>query len=60
VVELPSKKQKDFNPNCMATIGIVAGSGRTEKPFYKAGRKFFLMRQEARAGIMSGSSMNAV
>ncbi len=61
VVELPSKKQKDFNPNCMATIGIVAGSGRTEKPFYKAGRKFFLMKTRGKSWHhVRAASMNAV
>jgi large subunit ribosomal protein L2 len=28
----------------MATIGVVAASGRMEKPFLKAGEKFHLMK----------------
>jgi large subunit ribosomal protein L2 len=28
----------------MATIGVVSGAGRTEKPFLKAGEKFHLMK----------------
>ncbi|MHA1230025.1 MAG: 50S ribosomal protein L2 [Candidatus Helarchaeota archaeon] len=40
LVRLPSKKQKLFDPKCRATIGIVAGGGRPEKPFLKAGKKY--------------------
>jgi large subunit ribosomal protein L2 len=60
-VELPSKKKKDFSPSCLATIGIVAGGGRTEKPFYKAGRHFFLMRSRGKSyPHVRAASMNAV
>ena len=37
IVQLPSKKQRLFHPTCRAIIGTVAGSGRVEKPFLKAG-----------------------
>jgi len=40
VIMLPSKKTKEFHPECRATIGLVAGSGRPEKPFFKAGNLF--------------------
>ena len=40
IVKLPSGKTKQYNPACRASIGIVAGGGRTEKPFVKAGNKF--------------------
>jgi len=61
VVELPSKKKKEFHPNCRATIGNVAGSGRVEKPFFKAGRKFYAMRAKNKLWpIVSGGAMNAV
>ena len=40
-VILPSKVERLFNINCRATIGVVAGSGRTEKPFLKAGVKYY-------------------
>ena len=36
VVELPSSKRRTFLPECRAAIGVVAGAGRTEKPFLKA------------------------
>ena len=42
-VMLPSKKEKLFNENCRATVGIVAGSGRLEKPWVKAGKKVHAM-----------------
>jgi len=61
IVQLPSKKQKEFNPNCRATIGIVAGSGRKEKPFLKAGKKFYAMKAKNKLWpSISGTSQNAV
>ncbi|RLJ03409.1 MAG: 50S ribosomal protein L2 [Candidatus Aenigmatarchaeota archaeon] len=58
-VLLPSKKVKRFHPNCRATIGIVGGSGRTSKPFVKAGNKYKAMRARGRLyPIVSGVSMN--
>ena len=60
-VELPSQKHKDFTPECRATIGIVSGGGRPEKPFLKAGNKFFAMKAKNKVWpITSGMSMNAV
>ncbi|MGD8566333.1 MAG: 50S ribosomal protein L2 [Candidatus Bathyarchaeota archaeon] len=44
MIRLPSGKTKFLNDQCRATIGIVAGGGRTEKPFLKAGTKFHLMK----------------
>jgi large subunit ribosomal protein L2 len=61
LVELPSKKQREFNSNCRASIGIVAGSGRKEKPLLKAGKMFY--KRKARNRLyprVSGTSMNAV
>ncbi len=56
-----SKKQKEFNPNCRAIIGIVAGAGRLEKPIVKAGKKHYMMRARNRFWPnVSGVSMNAV
>lgn len=43
-VKLPSKRSLYLNDRCMAMIGLIAGGGRTEKPFLKAGAKRFLMR----------------
>ena len=61
MVLLPSSKRKVFRPECRATIGVVAGSGRLEKPFLKAGTRYH--RMEARNKLypsVSGTSMNAV
>jgi len=46
-VRMPSGKTKWFNARCRATIGIVAGGGRVEKPFVKAGNKSHKMRNTA-------------
>jgi len=43
-VLLPSKKEKLIDENSRATIGIVAGGGRTEKPWVKAGKKWHEMK----------------
>lgn len=61
VVELPSSKRKTFLPECRASIGVVAGSGRTEKPFLKAGTKFYKMKAKNKLWpIVSGTSMNSL
>ncbi|WP_410766906.1 50S ribosomal protein L2 [Haloferax sp. DFSO60] len=61
VVKLPSGEVKRLNPTCRATIGVVAGGGRTEKPFVKAGKKYHKMKAR---GIkwprVRGVAMNAV
>lgn len=58
---LPSKKQKTLNANCRATIGIIAGSGKKEKPFLKAGKKMHAMRAKNKLyPRTSGVAMNAV
>lgn len=44
IIRLPSGKSKYIDDHCRATIGVVSGAGRTEKPFLKAGPKFHLMK----------------
>jgi large subunit ribosomal protein L2 len=44
IVKLPSKRTRYFNDLCKATIGVVSGAGRTEKPFLKAGTKYHLLK----------------
>jgi large subunit ribosomal protein L2 len=44
IIKLPSGKAKYIDDSCRATIGIVSGAGRTEKPFLKSGPKFHLMK----------------
>ncbi len=44
IVKLPSGKTKYLNDHCRATVGVVSGAGRTEKPFLKSGAKFHWMK----------------
>ncbi len=44
IIKLPSRKTKYVSDNCRATVGVVSGAGRTEKPFLKAGNMFHLMK----------------
>ncbi len=61
IILLPSKKRKSFSLNCRAAIGTIAGSGRKEKPFLKAGKKYHLMRSKNKLyPRTSASAMNAV
>jgi large subunit ribosomal protein L2 len=61
MVLLPSKKEVPFSPNCRATIGVIAGGGRSEKPFVKAGKRHYLMRARGKLyPLTSGVAMNAV
>ncbi len=60
-VKLPSKKEKSFLPSCRAAIGVIAGSGRVDKPILKAGVAY--MKNRARNKLypkVCGISMNAV
>ena len=41
---LPSKQKKVLSSGCLATVGVASGSGRTEKPFMKAGTKYHAMK----------------
>jgi large subunit ribosomal protein L2 len=60
-VILPSKKEKKFPSGCRANIGVIAGAGRKEKPFIKAGKKYFAKRARNKMWpSVSGSSMNSV
>ncbi len=44
MVKLPSRKTKYLSDYCRATVGIVSGAGRTDKPMLKAGSKFHWMK----------------
>ena len=58
--QMPSGELKQFNPRSRATIGIVAGGGRIEKPFLKAGAKLHNLRAKGRKyPRVSGNHMNA-
>jgi|TARA_Y100000780_G_scaffold163046_1_gene147897 large subunit ribosomal protein L2 len=60
-VRLPSGKHKDLPSKCRATIGVLSGHGRTEKPLMKAGAAHY--RAKARGKpypTVSGVAMNPV
>jgi large subunit ribosomal protein L2 len=59
-LKLPSGKTVYLDDRCKATVGVIAGSGRLEKPLLKAGKNFHKMR--ARSGTwprVRGQAMNA-
>ena len=47
-VKFPSGKFLTINEKCRAMIGIIAGSGRKEKPFLKAGNKHKYMKSHGK------------
>ncbi|MBD3313490.1 50S ribosomal protein L2, partial [Candidatus Woesearchaeota archaeon] len=60
-IELPSKRQRTFSPECRACVGVVAGGGRLDKPILKAGTKHFKMKAKNKLWPkVSGAAQNAV
>ena len=61
VILLPSKEEKIFPNSARATIGRVAGAGRKDKPFIKAGRVWLLMKAKGKHyPLTSPIKMNSV
>lgn len=61
VIRLPSKKTRDLNLECRASVGIPAGDGFKEKPWVKAGKKWIAMHRKGKLyPRTSGVAMNAV
>lgn len=61
VVQMPSGALKEFNPNCRAAIGIIAGNGRADKPFAKSGKRCHALSSKAKMHFhVKGVAMNAV
>jgi len=59
IVRMPSGTFKTLHPEGRATIGIVAGGGRKEKPFVKAGKKHMALRARGKLHPrVSGIHMN--
>ena len=55
-----SRKSRWFNENCLCTIGVVSGGGRTDKPLLKAGNNFYRFRSKAKKWpVVRGCAMNA-
>jgi len=60
-VQLPSGEMRDLNPRCRATIGVVAGGGRMDKPFIKAGKRHHAMLAKGKPyPHVRGVAMNVV
>jgi large subunit ribosomal protein L2 len=60
-VIMPSKKEVWFDEKCRATMGVVAGQGRLEKPIIKAGKKWHMMKAKNRLWPRTSAvKMNAV
>ena len=58
---MPSGELKYLNPNCRASIGVVAGGGRKDKPFLKAGKKWHAYKAKGKKFMtVRGVAMNAV
>ena len=61
VIRLPSGQFKTLNSSCRATIGLVAGGGRKDKPLLKAGKKHYAYRTRGKQyPIVRGVAMNPV
>lgn len=61
VIQLPSGQFKTLDSSCRATVGVSAGGGRKDKPFVKAGKKFFAFRARGKQyPIVRGVAMNPV
>lgn len=60
-VELPSGKLREFSGKCRATIGVLAGHGRSEMPLMKAGTAHYKAKARGKAyPRVSGVAMNPV
>jgi len=60
-VKLPSGKRKTLDSLCRATIGVVAGGGRLEKPVLKAGNNYHKYRVKRNCWPkVRGCAMNPV
>ncbi|MCD6502844.1 MAG: 50S ribosomal protein L2 [Thermoplasmata archaeon] len=60
-VKMPSGQVKEFHYMCRAAIGVVAGGGRVDKPWVKAGKKYHAMKSRAtKWPKVRGVVMNAV
>jgi large subunit ribosomal protein L8e len=60
-IKLPSGKKKIISLNSRATVGVVAGGGRIEKPMLKAGRAYY--KYKAKRNVwprVRGVAMNPV
>jgi large subunit ribosomal protein L2 len=47
-VLMKSKKERKFDSNCRAIVGVAAGSGRLDKPVVKAGKKYHIKKAKSK------------
>lgn len=60
-VAMPSKKEKKFDENCRAIIGVIAGAGKLEKPVLKAGKKHHIKKAKSKLWPRTSAvKMNAI
>jgi len=60
-VKLPSGAKKTLRSTCRATVGVVAGGGRTDKPLLKAGTAYYKYKAKRRCWpIVRAVAMNPV
>lgn len=58
---MPHRKEIKLDGNCRATVGTIAGDGRKQKPFFKAGKMYHKMKSRGKLyPRISAVSMNAV
>jgi len=61
VIQLPSGQFKTLDSACRATVGVVAGGGRKDKPFLKAGKKHIAYKLRGKQyPTVRGVAMNPV
>jgi len=61
MILMPSKKEREFNPNCRATIGVIAGGGRLDKPIIKAGKQYYIKKSKSKLWPRTSAvKMNAI
>jgi len=61
LILMPNKREIILSGNSKATLGTIAGSGRTLKPFFTAGRKFYKMKARSKLWPRTSAvKMNAV
>jgi len=59
-VQLVSKKSVILSPLCLATVGVVCGGERVDKPFMKAGTHYYAMKARNKYWPkVRGSAMSA-
>jgi large subunit ribosomal protein L2 len=60
-VVMPNKKEVKLAGDCRATIGVIAGDGRKQKPMVKAGKKYYKMKARNKLWPRTSAvAMNAI